>query len=103
MTAVEIVVQFPLSARKDEGWTDDLYITFQSDIGPDMVEILKHLITHYTNLGWDEESFNHVQEKLQAVPGELSTLGAEERRPVVAGDRLPGPLCACGSATARSI
>ena len=65
MRKSEIVVQFPLSARKDEGWTDDLYITFQSDIGPDVVEILKHLITHYTNLGWDEESFNHALEKLR--------------------------------------
>ena len=74
VTAVEIVVHFPLSARKDEGWTDDLYITFQSDIGPDVVEILKHLITHYTHLGWDEESFNHAQEKLQAFPANFPLL-----------------------------
>jgi hypothetical protein len=74
VTAVEIVVNFPLSARKDEGWTDDLYITFQSDIGPDVVEILKHLITHYTNLDWDEESFDHAQEKLQAFPANFPLL-----------------------------
>ena len=102
VTAVEIVVQFPLSARKDEGWTDDLYITFQSDIGPDVVEILKHLITHYTNLGWDEESFNHAQEKLQAFPANFPLWS--RRTPSSCCRRSPSrPAARFGSATARSI
>ena len=101
ITAVEVVVNFPLSARKDEGWTDDLYITFQSDLGPDVVEILKHLITSYTHLGWDEDSFNHAQEKLQAFPANFPLLDQENAVQLLQEIAFQARW-RCGSATASS-
>jgi hypothetical protein len=74
VTAIEIVVNKPLSTITDQGWSDDLYVTFQSSIGPDTVEILKYLILHYTDLTWDVTSFNHVQEKLQPFPANFPIL-----------------------------
>lgn len=74
VTAVQIVVNKPLSSITDQGWSDDLYVTFQSSVGPDTVEILKYLIANYTDLTWDEASFNHVQEKLQPFPANFPLL-----------------------------
>ena len=74
VTAVQIVVSKPLSSITDQGWSDDLYVTFESNIGPDTVEILKYLIASYTDLDWDEESFDHVQEKLEPFPANFPIL-----------------------------
>jgi hypothetical protein len=74
VTAIEIVVNKPLSTITDQGWSDDLYVTFQSSVGPDTVNILKYLITNYTDLTWDAASFNHVQEKLQPFPANFPIL-----------------------------
>ena len=38
VTAAQIVVAKPLSSITDQGWSDDLYVTFQSSVGPDIVE-----------------------------------------------------------------
>ena len=48
MTAVQVVVNTPLSTITDQGWSDDLYVTFQSSVGPDIVEIIKYLIADYS-------------------------------------------------------
>ena len=74
VTAVQIVVNKPLSSITDQGWSDDLYVTFQSSVGPDIVDILKYLIQHYTDLTWDDDSFNHVQEKLRPFPANFPLL-----------------------------
>jgi len=74
VTAVEIVVNKPLSTITDQGWSDDLYVTFQSSVGPDTVEILKYLIANYTDLTWDATSFDHAQQKLQAFPANFPIL-----------------------------
>lgn len=74
VTAVQIVVNKPLSSITDQGWNDDLYVTFQSSVGPDTVEILKYLIANYTDLTWDATSFNHVQQKLQPFPANFPLL-----------------------------
>ena len=55
VTAVQIVVNKPLSSITDQGWSDDLYVTFQSSVGPDIVDILKYLIENYTDLTWDDD------------------------------------------------
>ena len=47
-----------------EGWSDDLYITFQSSIGPNIVDILIYIIDNYTDLSFDQASFNYVRTKL---------------------------------------
>jgi hypothetical protein len=74
VTAVQVVVDKPLSSITDQGWSDDLDVTFESSVGPDTVEILKYLIANYTDLTWDATSFNHVQEKLQPFPANFPIL-----------------------------
>jgi len=74
VTVVQIVVNKPLSTITDQGWSDDLYVTFESSVGPDTVNILKYLIDNYTDLTWDATSFNHVQEKLAAFPANFPIL-----------------------------
>ncbi len=74
VTAVQIVVNTPLSSIVDQGWSDDLYVTFESNVGPNVVNVLKYLITNYTDLTWDAASFNQVQEKLQPFPANFPIL-----------------------------
>jgi hypothetical protein len=81
VTAVQIVVNKPLSTITDQGWSDDLYVTFESSIGPDIVEIVKYLIADYSDLDWDTTSFDHVQEQLQAFPANFPLL---ERKNIIA-------------------
>lgn len=74
VTAVQIVFNKPLSTITEQstngtgGWSDDIYVTFQSSVGPDAIDVLKYLITNYTDLIWDDTSFDHVKTKLTPFP-----------------------------------
>ncbi len=68
LRTVQIVTSKPLSSYKDQGWTDDLYVTFESNVGPDVTDILEYIIEHYTDLTWDSTSFAEVQSKLDPFP-----------------------------------
>jgi hypothetical protein len=47
ITAVQLVFNRPLSSIQDQGWSDDVYVTFESTIGPNIIDILKYLIQDY--------------------------------------------------------
>lgn len=68
VTAVQLVVHKPLSTIIDQGWSDDIYVTFQSSIGPNTVNILEYLISNYTELTTDSVTFNAVRAKVDAFP-----------------------------------
>jgi len=80
VTATEIVVTTALSTRLDkygqtEGWGDELYITFESTIGPNTVDIMKYIIENWTNgngatanLDWDQTSFDEVEPLVEPFP-----------------------------------
>ena len=68
LQVVQIVTLKPLSSYKDQGWTDDLYVTFESSVGPDTIDILVYLIEHYTDLTYDSVSFEAVRTKLTPFP-----------------------------------
>lgn len=55
-------------------WEDDLYVTFTSSVGPNVVDILIYLIETYTNLTYDEESFDAVRDKLVKYPANFALL-----------------------------
>ena len=77
VTAVQIVFDRPLSTIADQGWSDDIYVTFQATAptyGPNIVDILVHLITTYTDLGYDATSFNAVKTKLDKFPANFPIL-----------------------------
>ncbi len=81
LTAVQVVFDRPLSTITDQGWSDDIYVTFQSTIGPNIVDILKHLIDTYTDLDWDKPvaeggtgTFDSVRTKLEPFPANFPIL-----------------------------
>jgi hypothetical protein len=82
ITAVQIVLQQRLSLMVYQdlnsnwitGWSDQLYVTFQSSVGPNIVDILEYLIENYTDLTWDATSFNHCRTMLAPFPANFPLL-----------------------------
>lgn len=68
VTAVQVVLRKPLSSIVDQGWSDEIYVTFKSTIGPNTVDILKYIIGNYTNLTWDDTSFDAVRAQVAPFP-----------------------------------
>ena len=97
ITAVQVVMKKPLSYYTtdgtNDGWSDEVYVTFQSTIGPDIIDILTYIIDNYTDLGWDEESFEYVRTKLSRFPANFPLLDAQEHNRRAQRHRLPVPLC----------
>lgn len=68
VTAVQVVLKKPLSSYEDQGWRDDIYVTFESSVGPHTCDILQHLIDNYTDLVSDSTSFTAIRTKLDPFP-----------------------------------
>ncbi len=68
VTAVQITIDKPLSTITGQGWSDDIYITFESDIGPHTCDILQYIIDNYTDLEYDTTSFTAIRTKLDPFP-----------------------------------
>ena len=68
ITATEIVLDKPLSHILDQGWRDDIYVTFASRIGPNIADIIEYIVEQYTNLACDPVSFAHVRQRLAIFP-----------------------------------
>jgi hypothetical protein len=68
VTAVQVVTTKPLSTIPDQGWEDDLYVTFESEVGPHTVDILEYIIDNYTDLTFDSSSFTAIRTKLDPFP-----------------------------------
>jgi len=62
-----------LSKEKDVGYSDDLYVTFISSVGPNTIDILKWAIDNYTDLSYDAASFAYVHTRLTNYPSHFST------------------------------
>lgn len=68
-----IVLKQPLSWYEGEQWEDsDLFISLQSSIGPNTVDILEYLITTYTTMTFDTTSFTAVKAKLTNYPSHFT-------------------------------
>jgi hypothetical protein len=63
----EIVMTRPLSTR-DTGWSDDIYVSLTSSVGPNTVDILTWLINTYTSYSIDSASFNSVHALVDNYP-----------------------------------
>jgi hypothetical protein len=83
VTAKMVVLIQPLSTFQEvdnfgklvsQGWEDTLYITYQSSIGPNIVDIVKYLISTYTTLTYDSTSFNACRTKLIPFPANFPLL-----------------------------
>ncbi len=71
---VQVVTTTSLSSIPDQEWDDDLYVTFESDIGPNIVDILKDLIDTYTDFTYDATTFSAVKTKLTNFPANFAYL-----------------------------
>ena len=84
ISAVLITLKRQLSTYKytdgtNQGWGDEIYVTFRSSVGPDTIDVLKYLISTYaisndTALNWDDASFNYCQSKLTKFPVNFALL-----------------------------
>ncbi len=71
---VQVVTTTLLSTILDQEWDDELYVTFESDVGPNIVDILKDLIDTYTNFTYNNTTFNAVRTKLTNFPANFAYL-----------------------------
>ena len=70
-TVEEIVFQRPLSNEDQDsggGWTDDIFVTQVSSVGPNPVDIIEWFIDTYTSYSKDSASFSSVQTAIDNYP-----------------------------------
>lgn len=53
-------------------WSDDIYVTFESSVGPNAVDIITYLIARYTDHDVDATSFAYVHGKLTEFPANFA-------------------------------
>jgi hypothetical protein len=71
----EIVTVSQLTAIEGQEWeSDDVYVTFESSIGPNIVDILTYLIQTYSDLQIDATSFAAVKTSLDPFPANFALL-----------------------------
>lgn len=63
----EIVLSEPLS-RIDDGFEDDIYVSYESSVGPNTIDIMEWLIDKYTDFTVDSTTFDDVKTKLENYP-----------------------------------
>jgi hypothetical protein len=74
----------PLTEFFGEAWTNDVFVSLTSSVGPNTVDIIEHLVDTYTDLTKDAASFAAVHASLAPFPSNFAflerrgTLGAIE-------------------------
>jgi hypothetical protein len=53
-----LILDNPLS--ENPGWEDEIYVTYQSSVGPEVPNIIEHLVDTYTDKTIDTTSFSNV-------------------------------------------
>jgi len=69
-------LRFPIPVNEIPGehWEEDIYVTLDSTVGPNVVDILIHLIETYTDKNYDVTSFNSVRTKQENYPANFAIL-----------------------------
>jgi len=75
----EIVFDRPISSL-NKGWSDDIYVTLTSSVGPNTVDIIEWLIETYTDFTIDSTSFDDVRDKIENYPSHFPLL---DRRSII--------------------
>jgi len=68
VTATIIEIHDALSKAEPQPWENTIYVTFQSTIGPNPVDIMRYLINRYTEFSIDNASFSRVRANLNNYP-----------------------------------
>lgn len=74
VTAVQVTLSKPLSTITDQGWEDDLFLAFQSSVGPSITDILAWIIDNYTSFTYDADSFATAATQLAPFPANFPVL-----------------------------
>ena len=53
-------------------WEDQIFVDFESTVGPNTVDIMEYLITNYSSLTYDITSFNSVKAALENYPSHFA-------------------------------
>lgn len=73
ISAVIVTLNKALSLLEGEGWDDGIYVTFQSDVGPNTVDILEYIINLYLpEYDTDDTTFDDVRDKLEVYPSHFA-------------------------------
>lgn len=51
-----------------ENWEQGLYVTYESSVGPNLVDVIEWLITKYSTLSIDNDSFDGVRDLVEYYP-----------------------------------
>ncbi len=70
VTATVITTTDALS--KLGNWEDDIFVDFDSTVGPNTVDIMEYLIDNYSDLTYDTTSFDAVKAKLENYPSHFA-------------------------------
>lgn len=68
ISVVTVRLTKQLSGIPEQQWEDEIYVTFESSVGPNTVDIMRYLIETYSDLAIDEDSFDEVQAYLEPFP-----------------------------------
>lgn len=68
VTSTQVVVKRPLSSYDGQGWSDQIYVTYKSTVGPHTIDIIQHIIDNYTDLQYDVTTFDAIRTKLDPFP-----------------------------------
>jgi hypothetical protein len=72
VTGVFIRVDKRLSSIEGQDWEDDLFVTVESPVGPNTVDIMEWLIENYSDLETDETTFDEVRTILDPLPSHFA-------------------------------
>lgn len=68
LTAVEVHLVRGLESYPDENWDNQLYVHFDSDIGPNPADVIEWIINNFTDFTVDAASFASVKASLGNYP-----------------------------------
>ena len=68
-------ITFPEGINYQDGWSDDVYVSYISSIGENTAtDAIDWIVNHRTSLTPDSNSFNHVGSKVQNYPSDFCLL-----------------------------
>jgi hypothetical protein len=80
ITITTLTLKQNLSRYSGQEWEDQLYVTLRSSVGPNVVNIIKHLLATYTDYEFDTTTFDYVFAKLIPYPANFAIF---ERKNVI--------------------
>jgi hypothetical protein len=72
ISAVVVYLPDALSKNQEAGYSDEIYVTFESSVGPNTVDILEWTIQQYTEFNIDAASFANVRARVDDYPSNFT-------------------------------